>query len=72
MKPQVEVGQRLNIAIVKTGKEEHQGVGYLPDGTMIVVNNGVKLIGSTQDVTVISTIQTSAGVMVFTELDEAA
>ncbi len=72
MKPRVEVGQRLSIAIVRTGKEEHQGVGYLPDGTMIVVNNGVKLIGSSQDVTVISTIQTTAGLMVFTELDEAA
>lgn len=69
MKPQVEVGQSMELAIVRTGKEEHQGVGYLPDGTMIVVNNAVKLIGSNQHITVISTIHTSAGLMVFAELN---
>lgn len=72
MRPEVDIGQRLNLAIVKPGKEDHQGVGYLPDGTMIVVNNASKLLGTNQNVTVISTIQTSAGVMVFSELDEVA
>ena len=70
LKPKVSVGAHLNLAIVRTGKDEHQGVGYLPDGTMIVVNNAVTKIGTTQDVTVISTINTSAGVMVFAEMDD--
>lgn len=70
LKPKVSVGAHLNLAIVRTGKDEHQGVGYLPDGTMIVVNNAVTKIGTAQDVTVISTINTSAGVMVFAEIDD--
>ncbi|MFC5050457.1 PIN/TRAM domain-containing protein [Rubritalea spongiae] len=70
LKPKVAVGAQLHLAIVRTGKEEHQGVGYLPDGTMIVVNNAVSKIGTSQDVTVISTINTSAGVMVFAEMDK--
>ncbi len=69
LKPQVDVGTRVPLPIVRTGKEEHQGVGYLPDGTMIVVNNGVSKIGTTQSVTVISTINTTAGLMVFAEMD---
>lgn len=72
LKPQVAVGSKLHLAIVRTGKEDHQGIGYLPDGTMIVVNNAVDKIGSTQDVTVISTIHTSAGLMVFSEIDDAS
>ena len=70
LKPKVDVGTRVQLALVRTGKEEHQGVGYLPDGTMIVVNNGVSKIGTTQSVIVISTINTSAGLMVFADLDE--
>ncbi|SHI75324.1 Uncharacterized conserved protein YacL, contains PIN and TRAM domains [Rubritalea squalenifaciens DSM 18772] len=70
LKPKVSVGAQLRLAIVRTGKEEHQGVGYLPDGTMIVVNNAISKMGTTQDVTVISTLNTSAGVMVFAELNE--
>lgn len=69
LKPKVAVGAQLTLPIVRTGKDEHQGVGYLPDGTMIVVNNASGKIGSTQEVTVISTINTSAGVMVFAEID---
>ena len=69
LKPQVDVGTRVQLPIVRTGKEDHQGVGYLPDGTMIVVNNGVSKIGTTQSVTVISTINTTAGLMVFAEMD---
>lgn len=71
LKTQIHIGAKLHLAIVRTGKEEHQGVGYLPDGTMIVVNNAVSKIGTTQDVTVISTIQTSAGLMVFSEIDDS-
>jgi len=69
LKPQIDVGTRVPLPIVRTGKEEHQGVGYLPDGTMIVVNNAVSKIGTTQNVSVISTINTSAGLMVFADID---
>ena len=68
LKPEVALGQRLRLALVRPGKEDHQGVGYLPDGTMIVVNHAVSKIGSTADVMVVSTLQTSAGTMVFGEL----
>ena len=70
LKPHVDVGTRVQLPIVRTGKEEHQGVGYLPDGTMIVVNNAVSKIGTTQSITVISTINTSAGLMVFADMDQ--
>ena len=69
LKLQVDLGTRVALPIVRTGKEDHQGVGYLQDGTMIVVNNGVSKIGTTQSVTVISTINTTAGLMVFAEMD---
>lgn len=68
LKPAVAVGQRLRIALVRTGKEDHQGVGYLPDGTMIVVNHAVAKIGATVDALVVSTLQTASGTMVFAEL----
>lgn len=72
LKPTVAVGQRIRLALVRTGKEDHQGVGYLPDGTMIVVNHAVAKIGTTTDVVVVSTLQTASGVMVFAELYTAA
>lgn len=68
LKPNVAVGDRLRLALVRTGKEEHQGVGYLPDGTMIVVNHGAAEVGRTADVIVISTLQTNAGTMIFADL----
>jgi uncharacterized protein YacL len=68
LKPTVAVGQRIRIALVRTGKEEHQAVGYLPDGTMIVVNHAVAKIGTTAEVVVVSTLQTASGLMVFAEL----
>lgn len=68
MKPKVEVGQQFALNIARAGKEDHQGVGFLLDGTMIVVNNASNLIGTSQDITVISSIQTSAGLMIFAEL----
>lgn len=70
LKPKVTVGSHLQLAIVRPGKEDHQGVGYLPDGTMIVVNQAISKIGNTLNVTVISTINTSAGMMVFAEIDD--
>ncbi|MCU0781705.1 MAG: TRAM domain-containing protein [Akkermansiaceae bacterium] len=72
LKPTVNVGDRLRLVLVRGGKEDHQGVGYLPDGTMIVVNNAAPKIGQAVVVTVISTLQTNAGTMVFAELQPAS
>ena len=68
LKPTVAVGQRLRIPLVRTGKEDHQAVGYLTDGTMIVVNHAVAKIGTTSEVVVVSMLQTAGGTMVFGEL----
>jgi uncharacterized protein YacL len=68
LKPAVAVGERIRIALVRTGKEDHQAVGYLPDGTMIVANHAISKMGSTVDVIVVSTLQTASGTMVFAEL----
>lgn len=59
-------GESFKIAVIKDGKEKDQGVGYLDDGTMIVVQNGKKYIGETIEVTVSSIVQTSAGKLIFT------
>ena len=72
LKPTVAVGERIRIALVRTGKEDHQAVGYLPDGTMIVANHAVAKIGTTADVIVVSTLQTASGMMVFAELYKKA
>ncbi|MFK7911802.1 MAG: PIN/TRAM domain-containing protein [Akkermansiaceae bacterium] len=70
LKPKIAVGERIRLPLVRAGKDEHQAVGYLPDGSMIVVNNAANKINTTQDVTVISTLETEAGTMVFAELFE--
>lgn len=70
LKPKIVVGERIRLPLVRPGKDEHQAVGYMPDGSMIVVNNAVNKINTTQDVTVISTLETDAGTMVFSELFE--
>jgi len=67
--PTVVVGEKLKLAISRTGKEDHQGVGYLQDGSMIVVNNGASLIGTQQNVVVVSKMQTGTGLLVFAELE---
>jgi len=71
MRPVVTPGDRLTLTIVKEGKDEHQGVGYLDDGTMIVVNQGKDLIGTTQNVVVAGSVQTSAGRLIFADVEEA-
>jgi uncharacterized protein YacL len=68
VKPVVLPGEDLHVAIVRDGKEPHQGVGYLEDGTMIVVENGRRLIGEEIDVQVTSVLQTVAGRMIFAKL----
>lgn len=66
--PEVGIGDRMRIALVRNGKEDHQAIGYLPDGTMIVVNQAVERIGETVDVAVVTTLQTATGMLVFAEL----
>jgi len=65
LKPVVLPGEKLQVFLVKEGKENSQGVAYLDDGTMIVVENGKKLIGQTVNTVVTSVLQTSAGRMIF-------
>jgi uncharacterized protein YacL len=68
VKPIVLPGEELNVQVIREGKEQHQGVGYLDDGTMIVVENGRRLVGETVDVAVTSVLQTVAGRMIFARL----
>jgi len=70
LKPVVLPGEEMNVKILKEGKEMGQGVAYLDDGTMIVVDNGRKQIGKTLDVLVTSVLQTPAGRMIFARLKE--
>ena len=65
LKPALLPGEQLQVKIVKPGEEEGQGVGYRDDGTMIVVQGARELLGQTVSVTVTSTLQTSAGRMIF-------
>lgn len=64
-------GEGLNLKLVREGKDKGQGVGYLPDGTMVVVNNGHAQIGHQVEVVVQTLHQTGAGVIVFAELRSA-
>lgn len=68
MKPVVLPGEMMSTAIIKEGKEQNQGVGYLDDGTMIVVEGGRKHVGETLDVVVTSVLQTAAGKMIFANI----
>ncbi len=70
LKPAVLPGDGMVIFIAKEGKEKEQGVGYLDDGTMVVVEEGRRLVGKKVDATVTSVLQTSAGRMIFTKLRE--
>jgi uncharacterized protein YacL len=65
VKPVVLPGEELHVSVIREGKEFHQGVGYLEDGTMIVVEHGRRLIGEETDVIVTSVLQTVAGRMIF-------
>ena len=67
MRPIAIPGEELAVTIVREGKEAGQGVGYLDDGTMVVVENGRRLLGQTVTATVLSVLQTSAGRMIFVQ-----
>ncbi len=72
IKPVVLPGEEMKVTIIKAGKEAGQGVAYLNDGTMIVVDGGSKCIGETKTVIVTSVLQTAAGRMIFTKMIAAA
>ena len=67
LRPIVLPGEELRIQVVKEGKDENQGIGYLDDGTMVVIEDGRELIGKVVKVSVTSIIQTAAGKMIFTK-----
>ena len=71
LKPVVLPGEVLRVFVLKEGKEPGQGVAYLDDGTMVVVDQGKRAIGRTIEVTVTSVLQTTAGKMIFCRWPEA-
>lgn len=72
LKPVVLPGESMRVFVLKEGKEYNQGVAYLDDGTMVVVENGRKMIGKNAEVTVTSVLQTTAGRMIFSKPKEEA
>jgi uncharacterized protein YacL len=70
LKPIVLPGETMRVFILKEGKEYNQGVAYLDDGTMVVVDNAKKMISKTIDIAVTSVLQTTAGKMIFGKFDE--
>jgi uncharacterized protein YacL len=70
LKPIVLPGEIMKVFILKEGKEYNQGVAYLDDGTMVVVDNARKMISKTVDISVTSVLQTTAGKMIFGKFDE--
>lgn len=71
VKPMLVAGEELNVQIVREGKEPGQGVSFLDDGTMIVVENGRRYVGEMVGIIVTTVLQTSAGRMIFARLKEA-
>jgi len=67
----VSAGEELRVKLVKEGKESHQAIGYMADGTMVVVSEAQSLIGQTVHVLVTSVLQTQAGKMIFGKLSKA-
>jgi uncharacterized protein YacL len=68
MKTAIIPGEVFQMKVVREGRDKGQGVGYLPDGTMVVINNGQSHVGQTVNAQVLSTVQTGAGVLVFAEI----
>jgi uncharacterized protein YacL len=70
LKPVVLPGEAMRVFVLKEGKEYNQGVAYLDDGTMVVVDNARKMMGKNVDISVTSVLQTTAGKMIFGKLWE--
>ena len=70
LRPIVLPGEKMNITILKEGKEYNQGVGYLDDGTMVVVDHARRMIGRSVEINVTSVLQTASGKMIFGKLEE--
>ncbi len=70
LRPVVLPGELMKVFILKEGKEQNQGVAYLDDGTMVVVDNARKMISKTIEISVTSVLQTTAGKMIFGRFDE--
>jgi len=70
LKPVVFPGEEMHIKLIKEGKEHNQAIGYLDDGTMVVVEDARRLIGQDVKVAVTSVLQTQAGRMIFTKLEK--
>ena len=68
MKAALIPGEVIQLKVVREGRDKGQGIGYLPDGTMVIVNNGHEHVGQTVSAHVLSTVQTGAGVLVFAEV----
>ena len=71
LRPSAAAGDELELNLVKEGRESHQAVGYLPDGTMIVVNHARAFLGKVATVVVSSALQTGAGRLIFAEIKES-
>jgi len=72
LRPNVMTGDEIELNLIKEGREPHQAIGYLPDGTMIVVNHGRPFVGKMARVIISSALQTSAGRLIFAELKNGA
>ena len=72
LRPNLSVGDQLVLTITREGKESHQGVGYLEDGTMVVVDEARRIIGKTVPVTIVSMMQTNSGRLTFARLLDPA
>ncbi|MBN2282606.1 MAG: TRAM domain-containing protein [Deltaproteobacteria bacterium] len=70
LKPVVLPGETMVVKVIKEGKEQGQGVAYLDDGTMVIVDNGIRHQGKNVQVTVTSVLQTTAGRMIFTDMKD--
>jgi uncharacterized protein YacL len=71
LRPVVLPGEKMRVLVMKEGKEFDQGVGYLDDGTMVVVDHARRLIGRSVEIAVTSVLQTASGKMIFGKLDES-
>ena len=72
LKPVVMPGEQMQVKLLKEGKEPDQAVAYLDDGTMVVVDNGRRLLGQTLNVSITSVLQTQAGRMIFAKAEEGS